>query len=100
MGCNCASQEQIKKLHDLYGEKIVPSEGETIKFKIKNFIQSMGVFIIMLFLTPFLLCLILYKALSDDKKISIRKILGLKERNENLEKVFAENVLKNIKKDE
>ena len=98
MGCNCASQEQIKKLHTLYGEKITPSNEETLKFKLKNFIQSLGVFIIMIILTPFFGLFILYKAISRDKKVSIRKVLGLKKRNENLERVFAENILKNIER--
>ena len=100
MGCNCASQEQINKLHELYGEKITPTNKNVLKFKIKNFVQSLGVFIVMVILTPFLMCFILYKGMAKDKRISIRKVLGLKKRNEDLEQVFAKNILKNIKKNE
>lgn len=100
MGCNCASQEQINKLHELYGEKITPTGEETLGFRIKNFVQSLGVFIILIILMPFLGWFILYKGIAKDKRINVRKLLGLKKRNENLERVLAENILKNIKENE
>lgn len=97
MGCNCASNEQIAKLHSLYGEKLNPTADIALKYKIKKFFNTAGVFVVMFFLSPILFGFVIFKGLSKDKKISLRKVLGLKKRNQQgIDRVVAENILKNI----
>lgn len=79
MACNCASQEQIEKLHEMYGHKIEPGTKKTLKFKIDNFFTQFGVAIILIILFPLLFGYVIYiGAFSKDGKISIREILGMK----------------------
>ena len=45
MGCNCATQEQIKKLHQLYGEK--KNEAISLSQKIETFFNKIGVYFVL-----------------------------------------------------
>ena len=94
MGCNCASQEQIKKLHELYGEKINPTTPTTLKFKINKILTTIGVYIIMIPIVPIIIGYILYKHFNKDKKISLKKILRFFG-NKNTDAAIAKNIIEN-----
>jgi hypothetical protein len=96
MGCNCASREQIEKLHAIYGEKVNPTTGTTAKFKVEKILTHAGVFVAMVFILPLLVGFIIYKGTTKEKKISIKKFLGIKNANKNIDSVIAENILKNV----
>lgn len=79
MACNCASQEQIEKLHNLYGHKVNPGIKKTLKFTINNIITYFFVALAIILLSPFLLGYVCYIGLfSKDGKISVREFLGMK----------------------
>jgi hypothetical protein len=91
MGCNCATQEQIKKLHEIYGEK---KDIKNIPFeqKIEFFIKNIGVYLVMLFIIPILILFVLYKVLfTKDKKISVKKLL--KFNSKGVDEAIAKNII-------
>ena len=94
MGCNCASQEQIKKLHELYGEKINPPTPTTLKFKINKYLTHIFVFILMIPIVPLLVTYVLYKHLIKKEKISLRKIIGFMGLK-NVDNAIAKNIIEN-----
>ena len=94
MGCNCASQEQIKKLHELYGEKVNPTTSTTLKFKINKFFTIAGVYIVMIPIIPIIVGYILYKHFNNDKKISLKKMLKFFG-NKNTDVAIAKNIIEN-----
>ena len=59
MGCNCATQEQIKKLHQLYGEK--SNLNKTFTQKIKEFFTGLLVYLILFLISPLIIGFVLYK---------------------------------------
>jgi hypothetical protein len=76
MGCNCASAEQIKKLHELYGEG--PKLFDSSEFDFRRFINKIGVITCLIFLSPILFGYVVYKTnFAKDDKISVRKLFNL-----------------------
>jgi hypothetical protein len=95
MGCNCASKEQIEKLHALYGEKINPTTSTTIKFKIEKFLTHTGIFLIMVILFPFLIGFLMYNVLiKKNNKISLSKFFGLKG-SKYIDAAMAKSIIEN-----
>ena len=92
MSCNCATQEQIKKLYDLYGDK---NNRKISKHqKIKNFIRNFVIFIFLVVISPFLITLVLYHGIfTKDKKISVRKILRFNKKG--IDEAIAKNIIEN-----
>lgn len=95
MSCNCASQEQIKKLHELYGEKVNPSIPTTLKFKIKRFLNAVGVYVAMIPIFPILIIFVFYKRFNKkNRSISIKKFisfLGVK----TIDTALVKNIIEN-----
>lgn len=95
MGCNCASREQIEKLHALYGEKVNPTTGTTLKFKINKFFTSLGVYVSMVIIFPFLIGFLLYNILyKKNNKISLRKFFKLKG-GKTIDAAMAKTIIEN-----
>jgi hypothetical protein len=95
MACNCATKEQIEKLHSLYGQKVNPDIPTTLKFKIKKFSVNLGVYLSMILIFPILIMILIYHAfIKRDNKISIRKILGLKG-HKTLDNALAKTIIEN-----
>lgn len=95
MGCNCASREQIEKLHALYGEKINPTTPTTLKFKIKRFFNAIGVYLSMTILFPFLIGFLMYNVIiKKNNKISLSKLFGLKG-SKNIDAAIAKSIIDN-----
>lgn len=79
MACNCATKEQIEKLHSLYGQKVNPNTPTTLKFKINKILTQIGVYLSMFLIFPILIMVLIYHAfIKRDNKISVKKLLGLK----------------------
>lgn len=76
MACNCAAQEQIEKLHRIYGEKSGENTNKTIGSKINNLLTKVGVFFALIFIIPYVIWYIMYSMKYRDGKISIREFLG------------------------
>lgn len=76
MGCNCATQEQLKELYDKYGAEKNKKVGGKIGFRRK--VQKVAVFLTMIVVTPFLLIYVFTRAFDDDKRIDIQKFFRLK----------------------
>lgn len=76
MGCNCASKEQIERLHKLYGEKI-DEKNKKLKFRLKNFLTNLSIGFLMIFIIPYLFFYVLYNKFFKDGKISIREFIGM-----------------------
>jgi hypothetical protein len=92
MGCNCATQEQIKKLHQLYGEK--KNEPISLTQKIQTFFNKIGVYFILILISPLLILYVLYKALfAKDKRISIRRIFRFNRTR--IDEAIAKNIIEN-----
>ena len=86
MGCNCATEEKIKKLHEIYGEKITPNTRTTLMFKVKKTINILLVGISIIILSPILFGYVVYKTrFAKDSKISIRKLFNLTKHTEAIE---------------
>lgn len=76
MACNCATTEQINALYKKYGEK--KSEGLSSGQKIRTFFQKAGVGICLVFITPFIVLYVFYKAFgTDDRRISVKRFFNL-----------------------
>lgn len=98
MSCNCVSQEQIKKLHELYGDKVKANTPTTLKFKIKNFLSKLMVAIILLIISPMLIFYILYNVwFTKEHRVSIRKFLGIR-KSKTLDDAMAKSILENVEK--
>lgn len=95
MGCNCVSQEQIKKLHEIYGEKIDTSNSEEIKFNLKKILTQVGVTICILFIFPLILTYVIYKAFI--KKESKIKISDFLKKRENTDVAIAKTIINETK---
>lgn len=92
MGCNCATQEQIKKLHEIYGEK--NNLKKTNTQKINEFFRFFFTYIILFLILPLLVGFVLYKAIfTKDKRISIRKILKFNKKG--IDDAIAKNIIEN-----
>lgn len=92
MGCNCATQEQIKKLHQLYGEK--NNLNKPFAQKVREFFMGLIVYLILFLISPFIIGFIFYKLFfTKDKRISVRKFLNFK--GEGLDKILASNIIEN-----
>lgn len=93
MACNCASQKQINKLYELYGDKSnkVP---KTLWDKIKDIFEKICVYTIIFLLSPLLIGFVLYKLTTKEKQISVRKLLGFKS-NEIIDAAIAKNIIEN-----
>lgn len=92
MGCNCATQEQIKKLYDTYGEK--NSQQKPLKQKIGDFFKTFVINLIIFLISPLLIGFVLYITIfTKEKKISIRKLLGFKKKD--IDKTFVKNIIEN-----
>ena len=76
MGCNCASAEQIKKLHELYGDK--SKNSDSTGFNFRKFLNKTGVIICLVLLSPILFGYVVYKTnFAEENKISVRKLFNL-----------------------
>ncbi len=85
MGCNCAAGEKIKRLHELYGEKITPNTETTLLFKIDKAINTLLVWFCIIVLSPILFGYVIYKTIfAKDNRISIRKLFKLSKNMENI----------------
>lgn len=92
MGCNCATQKQITKLYELYGDK--NKKNISVSQKIKGFFRNAGVHIIIFLITPFLILFVLYKAIfTKNKKISVRKLLRFNKPG--IDEAIAKNIIEN-----
>lgn len=92
MGCNCATQEQIKKLHQLYGEK--SNLNKPFKQKIVDFFNKIIIYLILFLISPLLISFVIYKLFfTKNKQISLRKILRFK--GEGLDSAMAKNIIEN-----
>lgn len=92
MGCNCATQEQIKKLHELYGSK--KSQPKTLEQKVKEGLINIGVLFVLILTIPVLISLVLYKVLfTKEKKISVKKLLGFS--GKGIDEAIAKNIIEN-----
>ena len=96
MACNCVSQEQIKKLHEIYGEKVKASTPTTLKFKINDFLTKVGVGTIVILVSPAIIFHILYTVwFTKERKISIRKLMGFK-KTKTMDAALAKTILENV----
>jgi len=78
MACNCASKEQIDELYRKFGEKKEVTRNETLKFKIKKILTSVGVIVCCAVLTPLIFLYVFYKAFGDDDhRISVTKFFNM-----------------------
>ena len=92
MGCNCATQEQIKKLHQLYGEK--SSLHKPPMQRIGEFIRQLFIYLILFLILPLIIGFIIYKQFfAKDKQISVRKLLRFN--SEGIDKALAANIIEN-----
>ena len=92
MGCNCATQDQIKKLHQLYGGK--SNLNKPFKQKIGELFRNILIYIILFIISPILISYVIYKVVfTKDKKISVRKLL--KFNGSGLDEALATNIIEN-----
>ena len=92
MGCNCATQEQIKKLYQIYGEK--NNINKTTKQRIGEFFRDLFIYIILFLISPLMIGFIIYKYFfTKDKQISVRKLL--KFNGKGIDKALATNIIEN-----
>jgi hypothetical protein len=92
MGCNCATQEQIKKLHQLYGEK--SNLNKTFAQKINEFFSGLLVYLVLFLISPLIIGFVLYKFFfTKNRQISIRKLLRFN--GKGLDKALAANIIEN-----
>lgn len=92
MSCNCATQEQIKKLHQLYGDK--STEKIPFEQKVNNFFRKSIIGIIILCVSPLLISFVIYKAVfTKDKRISVRKLLRFNKKG--IDEAIAKNIIEN-----
>ena len=95
MGCNCVSQEQIKKLHELYGEKVEVAKSQEIGFSLKKIVTKILVGLCVLFIVPFLFLKTLYKILV--RKQSVLSVSDFIFKPKNLDVAFAKTIIENTK---
>lgn len=93
MGCNCASQEYIKNLHNLYGEKIKISEKKTLEFQLKKWLTYIGVGSIVILSSPILMGYVLYRCIFKKGFISIKGLMGS---GEGVSIAMAKEILDNV----
>ena len=93
MGCNCASQEYIKNLHKMYGEKIKTNEKKTLDFQVKKWLRYIGVGVIVLLLSPILLTYVLYRCIFKNGYISMKVLMGS---GEGVSIAMAKEILDNV----
>lgn len=92
MGCNCATQEQIKKLHQLYGEK--SGLHKTPMQRIGEFVRHLFIYLILFLILPLIMGFIIYKQFfTKDKQISVRKLLRFNSKG--IDKALATNIIEN-----
>jgi hypothetical protein len=92
MGCNCATQEQIKKLHQLYGEK--SNLNKPLTQKVSDFFKGACIHLILFLIFPLIVGFILYKLLfTKNRQISVKKLLRFK--GEGLDSALATNIIEN-----
>lgn len=92
MGCNCATQEQIKKLHQLYGEK--SKINKTFTQKIKEFIKNSILYLMLFLISPIIIGFVFYKFFfTKERRISVKKLLNFK--GTGIDKALAKNIIEN-----
>lgn len=92
MGCNCATQEQIKKLHQLYGEKT--DLNKTLTQRTNEFLRNILIYLILIIISPLTIGFVLYKVfLTKDKRISVRKIMRFK--SGGIDEALVKNIIDN-----
>ena len=92
MGCNCATQEQIKKLHQIYGQK--SNLNKPFPQRVGEFFTGLIVYLVTFLISPFIFGFVLYKLIfTKDKQISVRKFLRFK--GKGLDKDLAANIIEN-----
>lgn len=92
MGCNCATQEQIKKLHQLYGEK--SNLNKPFTQKINEFFRSLLIYLILFLISPLIIGFVSYKFFfTKNKRISVRKLLRFN--GKGLDEALAANIIEN-----
>lgn len=80
MGCNCATNEQLKKLYKQFGYQRELTNTESVWFKIKNFFTKIGVACCLILILPYILFYIIRHGFFGDKRISVAHFLGLREK--------------------
>lgn len=92
MGCNCATQEQIKKLHQLYGEK--SNLNKPFIQKVSDFFKGACIYLILFLIFPLIIGFILYKLFfTKDRRISVKKLLRFN--GKGLDEALAANIIEN-----
>lgn len=82
MSCNCRSQKQILTLARTYGTPLHTSKTKLISNYFANFFSDTLILLVCIILFPLLFLYITGIALfKKDKKLDIRKIIGLKKLN-------------------
>ena len=77
--CNCKVNQQITYLHKKYGHNIPVSKSSHIGFMVKQFFRNILWYLLMIVIFPLIfLHVVAVSLFTKKKKISIKKILGLK----------------------
>ena len=75
MACNCTTKEQLDELYRLYGEKqqrYRAKAGGTIGERIKYWVQTLAIWILLLIAVPFIILYFIIKLFwEDNPKIDI-----------------------------
>ena len=80
MACNCAATEQIEELYRKYGGKRDAGRKQTISFKIKRLLTSVGVSLLMIPISIYLVFYVTKKGIKGED-ISISEFFNLKKKN-------------------
>ena len=80
MACNCAATEQIEELYRKYGEKGDAGRNQTISFKIKKLLTSVGVSLLMIPISIYLFFYVLSKGIKGED-ISVSEFFNLRKKN-------------------
>lgn len=80
MACNCATNEQLNKLYEQFGQKQTVSKNTTFSLKIKNIFTKIGVSICLIFVFPYVLFYIFKHGILGDGKISLAHFFGFREK--------------------
>ena len=80
MACNCATNEQLNKLYEQFGQKRELTGNESFLFKVKNTLTKIGVGFCVILLIPYILFYIIRHGVFGDGRISVAHFFGLREK--------------------
>lgn len=75
MGCSCKVKRHLTKIEKQYGTKILPSKKTEISNQIKLTLKKIGVWILLLPLTPLMIIWILTRKIFTNKPIFIGNLI-------------------------